>query len=1027
MAKRLPVIRTPQHEVTDEVSRLSMSDAVLPLLTSFRKAAHAASGSCLRSRGRIFSVLRISSFRAGLLATGLLALTVGQASAQLSGGASAGTLSSLLQQLQQLEGTGALNEFGNTIIRSPLDDARESAQRDRVSVRQTELNVGGAEQRTSGINPQVELAIESFCRGALSEKDVAALLKSISYSALEKDYCLRSGEFLLLQGYALAQVPSETSGLTLGAIPPDYVLGTGDQLILTFAGQEDRVLTVSIDREGRVLLPGWQPISAAGRTFADVRREIEVRTSIGQLASEVFVSLGAVRAIAVTVLGEVELPGKQQLNSFSTVIDALTSAGGIKKSGSLRRIKITRENKSFWIDFYDVLYAGNLEVPLDLRDGDVISIPSRGPTFAVAGEVQKPGIYELPEGFDSISVAEVLDIAGGTLRPRGNRFLHFSFQANGHERVDEHQNFAAKIREGEILKVALGSRAQVASVYLDGHVRVPGRRSLTATSTVAQLLGDVSALGDDPYLLFGVLETTDPTSQIRRLFPLNLLNVIKGAEDYSLREGDRLVVLGDNDIRFLASSNVYEIIRRKVRSIAQEAAGPETPGADAEPAQDSAAALPQLEGLSQAELQRILLGGAQDDAAGQVIGSARDGAATQQPRQQPRECLGLRRLAAVLSATAVSRYINAARRFDDDPQLDKLNRQTCPAIYDRYGDLLPLALEHMVAVNGAVRRPGAYPVVGNISLAPLVTAAGGLSRNVDLTRVEIFRSATDPVQGTADSSLGLVNIAKVGADQVVVGAGDVVRFNPVLLDRDAGPVYLAGEFVRPGYYEIRRGERLSELILRAGGLTEQAYPYGAIFTRETVKRIQRIGFQRAARELTSAIAVAAVQSNVDINGLLRFQQFARQLDSVEALGRVVIEADPAVLQVRPEFDIVLQPGDRLYMPKRPNFVVVIGDVLNPGAMQFISGNSADTYIRQAGGLQRSADEDRIFVVYPNGAAEPLGITVWNYNPVQIPPGSTIVVPKDPAPLDLLTVLRDGSQLVGQLAVTAASLAVISRD
>ena len=238
---------------------------------------------------------------------------------------------------------------------------------------------------------------------------------------------------------------------------------------------------------------------------------------------------------------------------------------------------------------------------------------------------------------------------------------------------------------------------------------------------------------------------------------------------------------------------------------------------------------------------------------------------------------------------------------------------------------------------------------------------------------------------------------------------------------------LVGEFVRTGLYEIRRGERLSEVIARAGGLTAQAYPYGAIFTRERVKREQELGFQRAARELNSALAVAAVQRGVNPTAVLALQDLSGRLQSVEALGRVVIEADPTVLQVKPELDVVLEPGDRIFVPKRPNFVTVIGDVLNPSAVQFRAGATADRYIRQAGGYQSSADEDRVFVVYPNGEAEPLALSPWNFNPVQIPPGSTIVVPKDPVPLDLITIVREGASLVSQLAVTAASLAVISRD
>ena len=214
---------------------------------------------------------------------------------------------------------------------------------------------------------------------------------------------------------------------------------------------------------------------------------------------------------------------------------------------------------------------------------------------------------------------------------------------------------------------------------------------------------------------------------------------------------------------------------------------------------------------------------------------------------------------------------------------------------------------------------------------------------------------------------------------------------------------------------------------RAGGLTEQGYAYGAIFLRERVRRAEQLGFVRAARELNASLAAVAIRRGVSAAALGALRQIARDLGDVPALGRVVIEADPTVLQVRPELDSVLEPGDRIFVPKRPNFVSVIGDVLNPGALQFTAGTTADTYIEQAGGFQRSADEGRTFVVFPNGRAQPLSLSAWNFSPVQIPPGSTIVSPKDPVPFDLLTFSRDITDLISKVAITAASLAVISRN
>ncbi|MBC8241186.1 MAG: SLBB domain-containing protein [Alphaproteobacteria bacterium] len=729
------------------------------------------------------------------------------------------------------------------------------------------------------------------------------------------------------------------------------------------------------------------------------------------------------RLVNVLVMGEVHEPGRKQLTALGSLIDTIRLAGGIKKTGSVRRIHIQRGDEVFWIDAYDLLYSGMAARDLTLRDNDRVIVPTVGPTFALAGDVKRAGIYEMPEGRRALTVAEALQMSGGTIRPRGNVFHHLSFQESGRQQLTEHVNLAANVQDGDIVRVTRSENIQLGAVNVSGHMQVQGRRSLAATGSVAKLLGDAGSLKADPYLLFGALETTDPQTRARRLFPLNLKNIMLGGEDYALRDGDRLIVLGAKDIRYLSSANVQDVVSRRIdaelrqqdletqdkRSSTSSESAPQTP-------EDPLSAIRQaLAGGGNAEQKPVDTTKPEDTNRGETLEEALQ-----------RTCAGLRQLLAIVSVNSANRFANAVRTIDT-AGMESINRQDCPQIFDDYGALLPLALEHSVAVNGEVRRPGAYPIVGNVTLTDLIAVAGGLSREVDLTRVEISRYTPDSVKGASDSSRGQVNLAKIGADKIMIGPGDVVRFNPVVTDRDTGPVLLVGEFTRPGLYEIRRGERLSDVIARAGGLTPQAYPYGGIFTRQRVRVAQRAGLQRAAQELNSALAVVAVQRNVNPTSVLALQRFSEQLGSVESLGRVVTETDPTVLQVRPELDAVLEPGDRLYMPKRPSFVTVVGDVLNPGAMQFIAGTTADEYIRQAGGFQRSADEDRIFVVYPNGQAEPLALSVWNYNPVQLPPGSSLVVPKDPAPLDLFTLVREGSSLISQLAVTAASLAVISRN
>jgi polysaccharide biosynthesis/export protein len=957
-----------------------------------------------------------------VMSTWLIPIPVWAQSKSPAGG---GALGSLLEQLQTLQGTGAIDALEG---RSPsrLDPTRRVGG-NAISELQNEINddVGTSEQileRQGLLTPEQHLLAEHYCYGNLTSVQHAAVGLIRQFSPLEKDYCQRASELLLQYGYSLYGQPAALRALNSGRIFPDYVLGIDDELIITFIGRLNQSINVQVDRKGRLLLPNFKPILAAGHTFGEVRREIAARTAAKHLGTDVYVSLGAVRIVKVLVMGEVYKPGLKHLTALGSAIDAIQLGGGIKKTGSVRRIHVQRGDQVFWIDTYDLLFSGMSAQDLTLRDGDRIIVPTLGPTYALAGDVKRPAIYEMPEGKRTLSLAEALQMSGGTIRPRGNIYHQLSFQDSGLQLLSEHKNLAAKVQDGDIIRVSRSENIQLGAVDVRGHVQVEGRRALAATGSVAKLLGEASSLKPDPYLLFGVLETTDPKTRARRLFPLNLKNILHGTEDYALRDNDRLIVMGGKDIKYLSSANVQDVVSRRIdaelrqQDLQESRSGNSAEGEAAENAIDDP-----LSAIQQA------LAGSGTSAQQPAESTTKEaGDEVNSVTALQTTCAGMRQLLSIVSVNSANRFANAVRTIDT-AGMAQANRQDCPQIFDDHGGLLPLALEHVVAVNGEVRSPGAYPVVGTVSLAELIAVAGGLSREVDLTRVEISRYTPDSLQGSSNTSRGMVNLATIGADKVMIGPGDVVRFNPVVTDRDTGPVLLVGEFTRPGLYEIRRGERLSEVIARAGGLTAQAYPYGGVFTRQRVRAAQRAGLQRAQRELSSSLAVVAVQRNVDPSSVLALQSFAKQLGSVEALGRVVTETDPTVLQVRPELDAVLEPGDRLYMPKRPNFVTVVGDVLNPGAMQFIAGTTADQYIRQAGGFQRSADEDRIFVVYPNGRAEPLAVSVWNFNPVQLPPGSSLVVPKDPAPLDLFTLVREGSSLISQLAITAASLAVISRD
>ena len=173
-------------------------------------------------------------------------------------------------------------------------------------------------------------------------------------------------------------------------------MGTGDELVITLQGQVSRSIRTRVDTEGRVVIPDIPPIPAVGRPFGDFRRDLEREVAATFLNTSVFASIGAVRNITVAVLGEVPSPGIFHIGGLASVLDAMKLSGGILKTGSLRRITLTRGNRTINIDLYGAITDVHPAPDLALADGDRIMVPPIGPTAAVADEVVRPGIYELP-------------------------------------------------------------------------------------------------------------------------------------------------------------------------------------------------------------------------------------------------------------------------------------------------------------------------------------------------------------------------------------------------------------------------------------------------------------------------------------------------------------------------------------------------------------------------------------------------------------------------------------------------------
>ncbi|CAO3423255.1 SLBB domain-containing protein [Azospirillum endophyticum] len=931
---------------------------------------------------------------------------------------------------------------------------------------------------------------------------------------LEAAYSARAGEPLRQFGYDLFLSAGDATGgieAAPGAIQGDYVLNTGDALLVTLRGQKSFSKRFTVDRNGQLVVDDLRPLTAAGLTLDALRRELAAAVTATWPSTDAFASLAEVRRIGVLVTGAVHRPGRQEISAFATVLDALSAAGGVERGGSLRAVRLIRAGGTIAVDLYALQIAGtagNADMPL--RDGDRLFVPPLGATVAVAGAVKRPGIYELPPSGGPLSAAELRDLAGGPLRPGRGRFLRFGIGAAGEETAEQIADADAKLfGDGDLLMFAPQREDRRAEVRLEGHVLRPGPRAWTQAKTLEELLSRAD-LRPGPYLPFAVLESTTPATAARDLRPVDLSAVLNGHDRRRLAEGDTLFVLGASDIDFLTSEPVLALLRGErqppqdacpglvalARVLAAAPDGPLATGPQARAAATLTGARTPCPAIftTVPDLLPLALGhsvlrltGVQRPGFYPVAGSREPGAESAGTHEAIVESEvphyelighvrhpGTRRLTvgATLRKTLsdgkalkrdvypllgiVERYDRrtltrvhlpfspqevAAGRADrglvdgdrihlfaaDDIRslmkpgssaMEAADTEDEPPMLAGLLDPAIVAVigERTVQLRGAVRDPGGYPVADRTSLASLVAAAGGLSADADPAAAELTES---------NGKRSAIDLTRDGARSIA--PGDALRINPRPQALEARAVAIEGAVRRPGRYDVGRGETLSSLIARAGGLMEDAYPAGAVLTRESERHREKEQFQRQARELERTLALEVEKGEpVKAENVALARQLAAQLRGAEPLGRVVVEADPAVLRTRPDLDPLLEPDDRIVIPKRPLTVAVSGEVLHPTAAQFVSGKTAEDYLNEAGGTTRDADAGRSFLVLPDGRARPLALSSWNHRADVIPPGSILVVPRDPRPFDGLDAAKAIGNILSQLAITAASVSVIAR-
>lgn len=739
-------------------------------------------------------------------------------------------------------------------------------------------------------------------------------------------------------------------------IDPGYIIGPGDELRIYLWGDAEFQYQGQVDINGNLFIPNVGQVFVAGTSYESLNQRLKQFLSkfysgLADNPPAIFldVSLTKLRPIRIMVLGESNNPGSHLINAFATTINSLYVSGGIKTSGSLREIRVFRNSKSIsTIDFYDYLTKGTVAEDIRLVSNDVIFIKPRLNSISINGAVRNPAIYELKEGE---GLNDLITFAGG-LRPNAYtetvtikriKSLQERNTNNAFDREIITVNYNKLLAEGTNLPLQDGDEIEFSSVLdkvdnvvsISGSVFRPGDYQLRDNLTLFDLVG--LAGGTQPRTYF---EKVDLFRKQRN----GTLEFMSYSLDEILNNGLKVNLLPDDSVKVY---NLDELKAVEFVSIEGFLSEPKS--------------VLWRENLTIYDLIFMSANIEDLDYKNQILTSRADLLRYQEGKT---EYLNI--------PFNLDQVLNKEDNFELKPK-DKI------ILYSRS---VTEELETSVSIVGAVRNTGRFALTDSMTIEDLIIQAGGFRRtsfrdsvtisteNFDFSGNEIatvrrVKVDLDYLTGNTDknpSSYYLKNNDNVSVD-FIPGSGDQRQ------------VTISGEVKFPGrYFLTSKGEKLSELIERAGGFSPNVYLPASTFYRG--EQLLAMSFE----------------------------------DLFEKNNR--------------SFDIVLQNGDRVVFAESRYTVSIQGAVENPSLQKFNEDQRVRKYLRNSGG--KIKDGDNIFLTSPNGFTRKIGFL---RNP-KVLDGSSIRValkpPKEEKPPRESNALEVIATLAGIITSSLTTIFIVQR-
>lgn len=707
--------------------------------------------------------------------------------------------------------------------------------------------------------------------------------------------------------------------------PSNYLIGSGDEIGVSIFGASEASFSFEVNEEGYIQPATLGRIYLKGLTFGQAKELLRKRFSRGYSFNkgQFAVNINYSRQIIVNIVGNVGKPGTYPISAAFSAINALARAGGPSNIGSLRKIRIIGEDGARNLDIYKFLQNPDSENVVFLQNNDYIHVPTYDKHVSISGAIKRPMTYELINGEN---LGKLVEYAGGFTSNAYKSGIQITRIVDDEEKIID-LDYAQLLKSGRDFELLNGDKISIKQlnapvenvVKISGAVRYEGDYELQGNMRASDLLKRSEPL-KEAYLSIAFLKRVnyDGTSNYIRL---NLEEILKNPSS------DKNIVLQSKDALKVFTQSSRTIEDNYSFSVQGAVMQPNT-------FEYSADRSIKIEDAIQ------LAGGLRQDAKKEFAYIVRRDPVTSEPE-----------------------YI----RFDIGAILE--NPELSSNIVLEPGDVIKIAStrnfldEAYVEVIGAVRNPGEFEWDESLTLRDVLTLSNGVQLSAAKNRIEVFRlvlknnKPTETIAATVEIDENLNILSGDGNFKLEPYDIIAVRYIPGFDKQEM--VTISGEVAFNGVYPIlAENERLTSLIERAGGLTNEAFPPGATLLR-----------------------------------------------SEGGIGYIVIMLDEVLKNPKSPFNVVLKQGDILNIPKAKELVTIQGatevselylqEVVADSkvTVPYLKNKSAKNYVDEyAAGFSERANRNKVTVQYPSGKLKGTkNFGLFRIYP-SIEPGSVINVP-----------------------------------